>query len=301
VSGEPTRAGFVALLGAPNAGKSTLLNRLVGTKLAIVTPKAQTTRTRITGIALLGATQIVFTDTPGIFAKPKRPLEKAMVEAAWATVEGADAVALLVDAKEGFTPAVLHIAEGLKARGRGAVLVLNKVDAVAKPALLDLAAKLDATGAFTEIFMVSALTGDGVADVARHFAETLPLSPWLFPKEHLTDAPLRFLAAEVTREKIFLNLFHELPYATAVETAKWEERKDGSVKIDQTIVCERDGQKAILIGKGGAMLKKIGAESRRELTELLQRRVHLFLFVKVDPGWAARPASSRALGHNSAG
>jgi len=296
MTGAATRAGFVALLGAPNAGKSTLLNALVGTKLSIVSPKVQTTRTRITGIAIEGAAQIVFIDTPGIFGTPKRRFEKAMVEAAWGAVKGADAVALLVDAKEGITGAVEHIVAGLKARKRKAALILNKVDLAVKPALLDLAARLNATGVFSETFMVSALTGDGVKDIAAHFAATLPEGPWLYPKDHLTDAPMRFLAAEITREQIFLNLYHELPYATAVETVKWEERKDGSVKIDQTILCGRDGHKAILIGRRGAMLKAIGAAARKEISALLGKKAHLFLFVKVDPAWAAKPFHYRELG-----
>ena len=290
------RSGFVALLGAPNAGKSTLLNALVGTKLSIVSPKVQTTRTRITGIAIEGNTQIVFIDTPGIFGAPKRRLEKAMVDAAWGAVEGVDAIALLVDAKQGISAAVEHIVSGLKARRRQAVLILNKIDLVAKPSLLDLAAKLTATGVFSETFMVAALSGDGVRDLARHFAATLPPGPWLYPKDHLTDAPLRFLCAEITREQIFLNLFHELPYATAVETVKWDERNDGSVKIDQNLLCTRDGHKAILIGKKGAMLKKIGEAARNQMARLLGKKVHLFLFVKVDPAWAERPFHYRELG-----
>lgn len=296
MSKPETRAGFIAIIGAPNAGKSTLLNRLVGARLAIVTPKVQTTRTRLTGITIRGRSQMIFVDTPGIFRRQKRRLERAMVEAAWRAVRDADLAALVVDASEGVTDEVTHIAAELKKRKIRAVLVLNKVDLVKRPKLLALADALNKTGVFSEVFMVSALTGDGVGDLARHFETSLPESPWLYPEDQMTDAPLRQLAAEITREKIFLNLHQELPYMSAVETAEWQERKDGSVRIEQTILCERDNHKGIIIGKNGAMLKKIGSDARRALEQLLGKRVHLFLHVKVSPGWADQPYTVRGLG-----
>lgn len=283
-----TRSGFVALLGAPNAGKSTLLNTLVGTKLSIVTPKAQTTRTRITGIAIRGNTQIVFMDTPGIFCSPKRSLEKSMVAAAWSAVGDADVVAVLVDAQEGIRPALKLIIAGLVERQRRAVLILNKIDLVKKPDLLDLAAKLNATSVFTDTFMISAQTGDGVQDVAKHFEHALPQGSWLFPEDQITDAPLRFLAAEVTREQAFLKLRHELPYALAVETTQWQEQQDGSLRVEQILHCAREAHKGIVIGKNGAMLKTIGSAARKEMVSLTGKSVHLFLHVKVDRHWPPR-------------
>lgn len=283
-----TRSGFVALLGAPNAGKSTLLNALVGTKLSIVTPKAQTTRARITGIAIEGKTQIVFIDTPGIFCTPRRSLEKSMIAVAWAAVGDADAIAVLVDAKEGIRPALKSIIAGLVDRQRQAVLILNKIDLAKKPDLLDLAAKLNATGVFTDTFMISAQTGDGVKDVAKHFERTLPQGAWLFPEDQITDAPLRFLAAEITREQAFLKLHHELPYALAVETVQWRELQDGSLRVEQVLHCARDAHKGIIIGKNGAMLKTIGSAARQEIASLTGKSVHLFLHVRVDRHWPPR-------------
>lgn len=291
-----TRAGFIAIIGTPNAGKSTLVNRLVGSKLAIVSPKVQTTRTRLTAIAVRGRTQMIFVDTPGIFAKQKRRLERAMVEAAWRAVRDADLATLVVDAREGLTDEVEHIVAGLKKRRIEAILALNKVDLVKPPKLLELAGALNKRGVFSDVFMVSALTGDGVEDLAAHFEKSLPESPWLYPEDQMTDAPLRQLAAEITREKIFLNLHQELPYMSAVEIRAWKEKKDGSVRIEQTILCERDNHKGIIIGKGGAMLKTIGSQARKEIEGLLGKRVHLFLHVKVSPGWADKPFHVRSLG-----
>jgi len=289
---EPTRCGFVAVIGAPNAGKSTLVNAFVGSKVSIVTPKVQTTRMNVRGVAMRGTTQIVFIDTPGIF-RPKRRLDRAMVKAAWTGAEDADAVLLLVDA-----PAMVKDPEGyaasdteaiiaeLKKANRKAALVINKIDGMKRTDLLPLIQKLDATGAFEKIFMVSALKGDGITDVADWVASRMPEGPYHYSEDQIADVPLRLLAAEITREKLYLRLHDELPYATTVETEKWEERKDGSVKIDQTIYVQRDGQKAIVLGKGGQTVKKIGELARSELETMLDRRVHLFLFVKVRENWA---------------
>ncbi|MBV8799488.1 MAG: GTPase Era [Alphaproteobacteria bacterium] len=292
MSAVDTRCGFAAVIGAPNAGKSTLVNALVGSKVSIVSPKVQTTRMRVRGVAMRGETQIVFVDTPGIF-EPRRRLDRAMVNAAWAGAGEADAILLLVDA-----PAVAanpdglaardtqSIVEGLKQSKRRAALVLNKVDDMPRADLLPLAEKLNDSDLFEQVFMVSALTGDHVEDVARWTAAKMPEGPWLYPEDQAADIPMRLLAAEITREKLYLRLHDELPYATMVETENWEERKDGSVKIDQVIYVERDGQKAIVLGKGGRAVKAIGEASRKELEEMLGRRVHLFLFVKVRENWA---------------
>mgnify|MGYP001195388763 CR=1 FL=1 len=298
-----TRAGFVALIGAPNSGKSTLLNALVGAKVSIVSKKVQTTRTRVLGIALEGAAQIVFVDTPGIFA-PKKRLDRAMVAAAWQGAEDADLVALLVDAHANVratdreTEAIVaKLAEsGRKAAGRQAVLVLNKVDLVNPPQLLGLAERLNRGGLFTDTFMVSALTGDGVGDLRRHFAKAMPEGPWLYPEDQISDMPDRLLAAELVREQLFEQLHQELPYALTVETEAWEERKDGSVKIDCTIFVERESQRAIVLGKGGERIKAVGAAARKELEALFERRVHLFLFVKVRGKWQDDPERYRAMG-----
>ena len=287
-----TRSGFAAVIGAPNAGKSTLVNALVGSKISIVTPKVQTTRMRVRGVAIRGETQIVFVDTPGIF-KPRRRLDRAMVNAAWAGASEADAILLLVDA-----PAVAGQPDGLAARDtraiieglqqtkRRAALVLNKVDDMRRADLLPLAERLNDTSVFEQVFMISALTGDQVEDVAAWTAAKMPEGPWLYPPDQAADIPVRLLAAEITREKLYLRLHDELPYATTVETEKWEERKDGSVKIDQVVYVEREGQKAIVLGKGGRAVKVIGETARKELEEMLERRVHLFLFVKVRQNWA---------------
>jgi GTP-binding protein Era len=292
----PPRCGFVALLGAPNAGKSTLLNSLVGTKVSIVTPKVQTTRARLRAIAIAGASQIVFVDTPGIF-RPKRRLERAMVAAAWSGVDDADFLVLVVDAAAKQPDSdTMRIIEGLKAQGRRAILALNKIDAIKRDTLLALAARFQAEGIFEEIFMISALTGDGVGDLLRHLAAALPEGPWLYPEDQLSDLPERLLAAEVTREKLFLDLHQELPYALTVETESWDERKDGSLRLEQTIYVQRDSQKAIVLGKGGRTIKAVREASQAELTETLGRPVHLFLFVKVRSGWLEDPARYRHWG-----
>ncbi|MFN4282630.1 MAG: GTPase Era [Alphaproteobacteria bacterium] len=296
-----TRCGFVALVGAPNAGKSTLMNRLVGAKLSIVTPKVQTTRSRITGIAIEGDAQIVFVDTPGIFA-PKRRLDRAMVTAAWAGVADADAVVLLVDAgraikAEGhLDPDTARIVEGLKRESRPAILALNKIDTVERGELLLLADALNKAYAFNETFMLSALNGDGVIDLRARLAGLLPQGPWLYPEDQLSDIPLRLLAAEITREQAFLQLHQELPYALTVETEKWEERQDGSVKVDQVVIIGRENHKAMVLGKGGARLKAIGSAARKQLGDQLGRPVHLFLHVKVRENWQDKPEHYSAIG-----
>jgi GTP-binding protein Era len=289
------RCGYVALVGAPNAGKSTLLNQLIGTKISIVSPKVQTTRSRVLGIVIEGETQLVFIDTPGIFA-PKRRLERAMVAAAWTGAEEADVVVVLVDAARGVDADTQRIVDGLKSAGRRAVLALNKVDLVAPPQLLPLAARLDREAIFDAVFMISALSGDGVAALKQHLARAVPAGPWLYPEDQLTDLPQRLIAAEVTREQVFLQLHEELPYATMVETDVWEERKDGSVKIAQTIHVQRDSQKAIVLGKAGRQIKAIGARARTELERMLGRRVHLFLFVRVTENWTEDRDRYKAMG-----
>ncbi len=297
--GQTTRCGFVAIIGAPNVGKSTLLNAFVGSKIAIVTPKVQTTRSRIVGIALIGAAQVVFVDTPGIF-RPRKRLDRAMVRAAWSGAEGADQILLLIDAARARRGAAdddsAQIVAALKESGKRAVLVLNKVDKARREDMLKLAEALDREGIFTHTFMISALTGDGVPDLAGTLAGLVPEGPWLYPEDQIAEVPLRQLAAEITREKLFLALHQELPYAIAVETEKWDERKDGSVRIEQVIFVQRDSQKAIVLGKGGRQIKEIGAASRGELEGLLERRVHLFLFVKVRAGWADDPERYREMG-----
>jgi len=297
------RCGFAAIIGAPNAGKSTLINALVGSKVAIVTPKVQTTRMPVRGIAIAGETQIVFVDTPGIF-RPKRRLDRAMVNSAWAGAEEADALLLIVDAADLTENAnslgardTLAILEGLKqGRAMKKALVLNKIDGMKRTDLLPLVERFHAEGVFEDVFLVSALKDDGVADVASWVASRMPEGPWLYPEDQAADIPSRLLAAEVTREKIYLRLHDELPYASAVETEKWEERRDGSVKIDQVIYVQRDGQKAIVLGKGGATIKKIGELAREELETLFGRRVHLFLFVKVREDWAENSEHYKEIG-----
>ena len=289
------RCGFVAIVGAPNVGKSTLLNRLVGAKVSIVTPKAQTTRSRVLGICIEGATQLVLVDTPGIF-KPRRRLDRAMVAAAWGGAKEADLMLLLVDSAAGLDADTRAIVKRLQAEGGEAILALNKIDAVKKPALLKLAAALDGSGAFTHTFMVSAKTGSGVPDLLAHLAGAVPEGPWLYPEDQLSDMPGRLLAAEITREKIYLQLHQELPYAATVETETWKENKDGSVRVEASVFVERPSQKAIMLGKGGARIKAIGEAARTELEELLERRVHLFLFVKVRKDWGEDPERYRDLG-----
>lgn len=294
----PTRCGYVALLGAPNAGKSTLLNALVGTKISIVTPKVQTTRARIIGIALKGTAQIVYVDTPGIFA-PKHRLERAMVEAAWQGARESDIIVLLVDAASGEERRAADTAAiiaGLKAANRTAILALNKIDLVAPPTLLALADRMNAAGVFSDIFMISALTRDGVADLEAKIVGLLPEGPWLYPEDQVTDIPLRQLAAEATREQLFLQLRQEVPYALTVETESWEERADGSVRIEQTVYVERESQKGIVLGERGQRIKSVGAAARGALERFLDRRVHLFLTVKVRTGWHDDPARYRAMG-----
>lgn len=284
----PTRAGFIAILGAPNAGKSTLVNRLTGTKVSIVTPKPQTTRTRVLGIRMQGRAQLVFVDTPGIF-RPRRRLDRAMVAAAWGGAAEADEVILLVDSAEGVDRDARAIVERLKQRGRPVILALNKVDLVQKPKLLALAQRLTGEGVFSDTFMISATSGDGVDDLAAFIAAKLPEGPWLFPEDQISDMPERLLAAEITREQLYLQLRQELPYHATVETEAWEERQDGGVRIDQVIYVERDSQRAIVLGKGGSRIKALGAAARKELEQLLERRVHLFLFVKVRGKWDEDP------------
>lgn len=287
--GEPSRCGFVALLGAPNAGKSTLTNNFVGSKVSIVSPKAQTTRTTVKGIGIWGNTQIIFLDTPGIF-KPKRRLDRAMVASAWGGVGDADITALVVDAKRGFDDETRAIIAKLKENKIPAVLVLNKVDLVSGETLLQLCAALNDAYAFAETFMVSALNGKGVDDFYDYLAAHLPESPWYYPEEQMSDLPLKLLAAEIVREKLFLYLRQEVPYALTVEPELWERRADNSVRAEMTIYVERDSQKQIVLGRGGTMIKKIGQAARRELEELLEDRIHLFLFVKVRENWGDDPA-----------
>jgi GTPase len=287
-----TRCGFCAIIGAPNAGKSTLTNALVGSKVAIVSPKVQTTRMIVKGVAMMGDTQIVFVDTPGIF-RPRRRLDRAMVGAAWAGAEDADALLLVVDAADltanPNSPAARDtdaILQGLKENKVKKALVLNKIDGMKRENLLPLTEKLHAAASFEDVFLVSALSGDGIKDVAEWVKARMPGGPFLYPEDQAADMTMRLLAAEITREKIYHRLHDELPYASAVETEKWEERKDGSVRIDQVIYVQRDGQKAIALGKGGQTIKIIGQLAREEMEELFGRRVHLFLFVKVNENWA---------------
>ncbi|MSP49070.1 MAG: GTPase Era [Alphaproteobacteria bacterium] len=293
----PRRCGLVALVGAPNAGKSTLLNKLVGAKISIVTPKVQTTRTRITGIAIEGTTQLVFVDTPGIFTKTKRRLERAMVASAWAGAADADRVVVVVDGtKKGIGDDTRRILDGLREAKRPAILALNKVDLIKRPELLPRAAQLNQAFDFDKTFMISAETGDGVADLRKYLAGLMPEGPWLFADDDLSDLPERLLAAEVTREQIFLNLHDELPYDLMVETESWKEFRDGSVKIQQVVYVRRASQKAIVLGKGGQTAKAIGAQARRELEAQLGRRVHLFLFVKVRDTWIDDPDRFKGMG-----
>ncbi|MEE2981062.1 MAG: GTPase Era [Pseudomonadota bacterium] len=290
-----TKCGFVALVGAPNAGKSSLLNLLIGGKVSIVTPKVQTTRTRITGICMAGQTQIVVLDTPGIFT-PKRRLERAMVTAAWSGAHDADVVVVLVDAQRGVDRDTRRIIYGLTAQKRMAVLALNKIDTVKRDRLLPLAAELQDTGIFTYTYMISALKGDGVDDLRAFLAGRMLPGPWLYPEDQLSDIPLRLLAAEVTREKLFLRLHQELPYALTVETEAWEERKDGSVKIDQIVYVLRDSHKPIVLGKGGRQIKDVGTLARADLADVLGQPVHLFIHVKVAPKWTDDPSHYRNMG-----
>ncbi len=286
---KETRCGFVALLGAPNAGKSTITNNFVGSKVSIVSPKAQTTRTTVKGIGVYNNTQIIFLDTPGIFI-PKRRLDRAMVASAWGGVGDADIVALVVDAKRGFDDETKAIVEKLKQNQTKALLVLNKTDLVNNEDLLKLCKDLNDAYMFEETFMISALNNKGCDDFYTYLANNLPKSPWYYPEEQMSDLPLKLLAAEIVREKLFLYLRQELPYAITVEPELWERRDDNSVRAEMTIYVERDSQKQIVLGHGGSMIKKIGQSARRELEDLLEDRIHLFLFVKVRSNWGDDPA-----------
>lgn len=303
---ERTRAGFAAIVGAPNAGKSTLVNALVGAKVAAVTQKVQTTRALVRGIAMRGEVQLILIDTPGVFA-PKRRLDRAMVAAAWSALDGADAIVHVVDAvahagagKKGADGRSVEDSAAIAAKLRemelSSILALNKVDAVARPVLLEMTAKLVEQGFYTDVFMIAAKKSDGVEDIARTLAERAPQGPWLFPEDQTMDAPARVLAAEITREKAMQRLHDELPYEMTVETETWEERKDGSAKIDQTIYVARESQRKIAIGAKGATVKAIGETARKEMEAAFDRRVHLFLHVKVREGWSEERALYRRLG-----
>ncbi len=295
IAPETTRCGFVALVGAPNAGKSTLLNALVGTKVSIVTHKAQTTRAQIRGVVTEGEGQIVFIDTPGIFT-PKRRLDRAMVDAAWSGAGDADFVALIIDAEKGLTAEIEGLIDGLKQVPHPKVLVLNKVDLIKPEKLLDLSARLNAALDFEKTFMVSALKGSGVGDFLAWGLTRIPLGPWHFPEDQLTDLTLALTAAEVTREKLFLRIHDEIPYNTTVETEKFTINKDGSYRIDQVVYVTRDTHKKIVLGAGGQTIKAIGAAAREELMEMYEVPVHLFLFVKVREKWGDDPERYREMG-----
>jgi len=295
MNGETTRCGFVALLGAPNAGKSTLVNRLVGTKVTIVSRKVQTTRSLIRGIVMAGPSQLVLVDTPGIF-EPRRRLDRAMVDTAWGGARDADIVAFMVDATRGLDSEAQALVEGLAAIAKPRIALINKIDAVPREKLLALAAAVNEAGSFDSIFMISALTGDGVEDVRRHLAATVPAGPWLYPEDEVSDLPLRRLAAEITREKLFERLHQELPYQATVETDSWKDGDDGSARIDQTVYVTRESHKKIVIGKGGQSIKAISTAARLELQEMVERKVHLFLFVKVREKWIDDPERYREMG-----
>lgn len=292
---QETRAGFVALIGVPNAGKSTLLNALVGAKVSIVSRKVQTTRALVRGIVMEGEAQIVLVDTPGIFA-PKRRLDRAMVHSAWSGAADADAVCLLVDARKGADEEVETILRRLPEVRRPKILILNKIDLIARERLLELVARLNAMVPFEDTFLISALNGDGVADLRKALAARMPPGPWLYPEDQISDAPLRMLAAEITREKIYDRLHEELPYRSTVETDQWQVRPDGSVRIEQTIFVERESQRSIVLGKGGQTIKAIGQAARIEIAEVAEAKVHLFLHVKVRENWADDPARYREMG-----
>jgi GTP-binding protein Era len=290
-----TRSGFVALIGAPNSGKSTLVNRLVGAKVSIVTHKVQTTRAIVRGIATHGQAQIVFVDTPGIF-KPRRRLDQAMVTTAWGGAKDADVVMLLIDAERGIRGDAETILDNLKHVRQTKLLILNKVDRVRPEVLLTMAKEANERAAFERTFMVSARTGTGCDDILDYPAAALPAGPWYYPEDQLSDLPMRQLAAEITREKLFLRLHQELPYSSHVETEKWEEKKDGSVRIEQTIYVERESQKKIVLGAKGETIRAIGQASRKDLSAILEQPVHLFLFVKVRENWLDDPERFREMG-----
>ena len=293
--GSDTRCGFVALIGAPNAGKSTLLNALVGSKVTIVSHKVQTTRALIRGITLAGKSQLIFVDTPGIFA-PKRRLDRAMVTTAWSGAHEADLVGVLIDARKGIDEEAETLLARLADVKPMKILILNKIDLVQRDTLLLLTKIANEKAKFDSTFMISALTGDGVADLKRWLAARMPPSPWLYPPDQMSDAPVRQLAAEITREKLFERLHQELPYHSTVETEQWKELRGGDVRVEQTIYVERESQRKIVIGKGGQTLKAIGESSRREIAGIVEHKVHLFLFVKVREGWGDDPERYRAMG-----
>lgn len=295
MTGAPTRSGFVALIGAPNAGKSTLINQLVGTKVSIVTHKVQTTRALVRGIATHGQAQIVLIDTPGIF-KPKRRLDTAMVTTAWGGAKDADLVLVLIDAERGIKGDADTILEKLGDVRQPKILVLNKVDRVKPETLLTLTKTANERVAFERTFMVSALTGSGCSDLLDYLGEALPAGPWYYPEDQISDLPMRQLAAEITREKLYLRLHQELPYSSHVETEKWEEKKDGSVRIEQVIYVERESQKKIVLGHKGETIRAIGETARKEIGEILEQKVHLFLFVKVRENWGDDPERYREMG-----
>ncbi len=295
VEPEEQRCGFVALIGAPNVGKSTLINTLVGSKVSIVTPKVQTTRALMRGIAIEGAAQLIFVDTPGIFS-PRRRLDRAMVGTAWGSAQDADIVALLIDSRKGVGEDDEAIVKSLADVRPKKVLVLNKVDIAEKPALLTLTQTLNERVAFAATFMVSARSGDGIAELKQWFAARVPAGPWLYPEDQISDAPMRQFAAEITREKLYLRLHQELPYQSTVETEVWKELKDGAVRIEQTIYVERDSQRKIVLGKGGQAIKAIGAAARKDIAAAIEQPVHLFLFVKVREGWGDDPERYRQMG-----
>jgi GTP-binding protein Era len=291
----PTRCGFVALIGAPNAGKSTLLNALVGSKVTIVSHKVQTTRALIRGITIEGASQLIFVDTPGIFS-PRRRLDRAMVTTAWSGAHDADLVGALIDTRKGLDDEALDILGRLAELRQPKVLILNKVDLTEKTALLALSQQANAKATFEATFMVSALTGDGVADLKSWLAARMPEGPWLYPPDQMSDAPVRQLAAEITREKLFERLHQELPYHSTVETESWKELRGGAVRIEQTIYVERESQRKIVLGKGGQTIKSIGEAARKDIAGVVEGTVHLFLFVKVREGWGEDPERYRAMG-----
>ncbi|MEX2616596.1 MAG: GTPase Era [Alphaproteobacteria bacterium] len=290
-----TRFGFVAVLGAPNAGKSTLMNKIVGAKVSIVSPKVQTTRARVLGIAIRGQTQIVFVDTPGIF-EPKRRLDRAMVEAAWKGAADADIIALVVDSERGYDANTRRIVEAEALPAGGALLILNKIDRIARTRLLILADEINASGKIRDTFMISALDGDGVDDLAQYFADNVPEGPWMFPEDQISDMPMRMMAAEAVREQLFLQLHQELPYALTVETEAWETLKDGSHKVSAVIIIERDSQKGMVLGKGGSRIKAVGEAARFELEKMFGDRIHLFLHVKVRRDWKDRAEHYSVMG-----
>jgi GTP-binding protein Era len=292
---SPTRCGFAALIGAPNVGKSTLVNALVGSKVTIVSRKVQTTRALIRGIVVEDNAQIILVDTPGIFL-PKRRLDRAMVSTAWSGAHDADLVCVLLDARAGIDEEADAILTKLETVAHPKILVINKIDLVPREKLLALAKAANERLTFTDTFMVAALSGDGVDDLRHALAAKVPEGPFHYPEDQMSDAPLRYLAAEITREKIYRHLHQELPYQSTVETDTWTERKDGSVKIEQTIYVERDGQRKIVLGKGGATIKSIGEQSRKEIAEIVGQPVHLFLFVKVRDGWGDDPERYREMG-----